>query len=268
MEQLAGGTPTTLAPSSSRRSKRSRSTASTATTPLTSTSRTGRSAPTPDRSTSRIDFNGGDNNVQDHLLLIGPRRVDNEFRRAAAMTRARAGFTANDRLRIADHAARELVRRRGRPEPRGQGVEDAGPECRPALVGQVGGRSAQQGVPGARPVAEDLGEQSAQAAGRGPSWSSAAVPRTAEESANDLDLPERRRVVPAAPHRDGTRRDSTWTRWPTTAQINSSEALRAALDGLDAMPNNVTFTEASGVTTFNMQVVKSLERARQPGGRQ
>src|SRR5439155_457476 len=43
------------------------------------------------------------------------------------------------------------------------------------------------------------------------------------------------------------------------AAINSPEALRAALDALDATPGNVTFTDVSGVTTFNVQVVKSLE---------
>ena len=42
-------------------------------------------------------------------------------------------------------------------------------------------------------------------------------------------------------------------------QIDSLEALRAALDGLDAVPGNVTLTEANGVSTFNVQILKSLE---------
>ena len=40
-------------------------------------------------------------------------------------------------------------------------------------------------------------------------------------------------------------------------EINSLEALSAALDGLDST-SNVTFTDVNGVTTFNVQVSKSL----------
>ena len=42
-------------------------------------------------------------------------------------------------------------------------------------------------------------------------------------------------------------------------EISSLEALRASLDGLDATSGNVTFTEVGDVTTFNVQILKSLQ---------
>lgn len=45
----------------------------------------------------------------------------------------------------------------------------------------------------------------------------------------------------------------------SNGEINTLEELRTALDGLDSTPGNVTLSEAGGVTTFIIQIFKTLD---------
>jgi hypothetical protein len=252
VEQLAGGTPTTLAPFQlSAVEKIVVNGFGGDDTLIIDITKGPIGADTGTLRTSRIDYNGGDANFQDHLALIGPGAADNQFVNSPADAKGASRILASDRFRTPTtqvvswsdvEDAQNLVGKASKTQVKGVGLLLTGKwapgvlgKAFPGLGSSLKTWASNQHKQKTRGVVE-FGPAAAPEDVLAPDDGESFLLRLIETGLGGFDLAE--------VSEDG--------------EISSSEALRAALDGLDAIPNNVTFTETADVTTFTMQVVKSL----------